>query len=53
MSRSDRSSQVNDAVDDELTDRRHRLLGEMLEDYERTAGPVNEDLVTRYMDLLA
>jgi hypothetical protein len=47
------SSQVNDAVRLELTRRRrHRLLGQMLDEFESTSGPVNEKLVRKYMDLL-
>ena len=48
------SSQVNDAVRLELTRRRrHRLLGEMLDGLESADGPVDEELVRKYMDLLA
>jgi len=47
------SSQVNDAVRLELTRRRrHRLLGEMLDGLESADGPVDEELVRKYMDLL-
>ncbi len=47
------SSQVNDAVRLELTRRRrHRLLGQMLDEFESTSGPVDENLVRKYMDLL-
>ncbi len=47
------SSQVNEAVRLELTRRRrHRLLGEMLSELESTNGPVDEQLVRKYMDLL-
>lgn len=48
------STQVNDAVRIELTRRRrHRLLDEMLAEYERVEGPVDEGLVAKYSDLLA
>jgi len=48
------SSQVNDAVRRELTQRRrHRLLGEMLAELESTDGPVDETLVQKYTELLA
>ncbi len=47
------SSQVNEAVRLELTRRRrHRLLGEMLDGLEATNGPVDEQLVRKYIDLL-
>jgi metal-responsive CopG/Arc/MetJ family transcriptional regulator len=47
------SSQVNDAIREELKRRRrHRLLGEMLDGFAATYGPVNEKLVQKYMDLL-
>lgn len=47
------SSQVNDAVRLELTRRRrHRLLGEMLDGLESADGPVDEELVRKYMVLL-
>jgi metal-responsive CopG/Arc/MetJ family transcriptional regulator len=47
------SSQVNDAIRTELKRRRrHRLLGEMLSDFEKTHGAVEEELVQKYMDLL-
>ena len=47
------SSQVNDAIRAELTHRRrHRLLGEMLDELDRVAGPPDEALVSKYMDLL-
>jgi post-segregation antitoxin (ccd killing protein) len=47
------SSQVNDAIRTELKRRRrHRLLGEMLDDFEKTHGAVDEELVQKYMDLL-
>ncbi len=47
------SSQVNDAVRLELTRRRrHRLLGQMLDEFESTSGPVDENLVRKYTDLL-
>ncbi len=47
------SSQVNDAVRLELTRRRrHRLLGEMLDRFDATSGPVDEALVQKYIGLL-
>ena len=47
------SSQVNDAVRLELTRRRTlRLLGQMLDEFESTSGPVDEKLVRKYLDLL-
>ena len=47
------SFQVNDAIRSELQRRRrHRLLGEMLDTFETTHGPVNEKLVQKYTDLL-
>jgi metal-responsive CopG/Arc/MetJ family transcriptional regulator len=47
------SSQVNDAIRLELTRRRrHRLLGEMLDGFDATSGPVDERLVQKYMELL-
>ena len=47
------SFQVNDAIRSELKRRRrHRLLGEMLDSFEMTHGPVNEKIVQKYMDLL-
>lgn len=47
------SSQVNEAVRLELQRRRrHRLLGEMLDALEATHGPVDEDLVRKYTELL-
>jgi len=48
------SSQVNDAVRLELERRRrHRLLGEMLDELTAAHGPVDERLVRKYADLLA
>jgi len=48
------SSQVNNAVRLELDRRRrHRLLGEMLDELTATHGPVDEKLVRKYADLLA
>ena len=48
------SSQVNDAVRIEFMRRRRRaLLGEMLAEFERTVGPVDEALVAKYTSLLA
>jgi antitoxin CcdA len=47
------STQVNDAVRNELERRRrHRLLGEMLDELEEQDGPVDEALVEKYMLLL-
>jgi antitoxin CcdA len=47
------SSQVNAAVRLELERRRrHRLLGEMLDDLEASHGPVDEKLVRKYLRLL-
>ncbi len=48
------SSQVNEAIRHELERRRrHRLLSEMLADLEATEGPVDEQLVQKYLGLLA
>lgn len=48
------SSQVNEAVRVEFMRRRRRvLLDEMLDEFERSEGPVDEALVDKYMDLLA
>ena len=48
------SAQVNEAVRRELEQRRrNRLLREMLDEWEREEGPVDEELVRKYMDLLA
>jgi post-segregation antitoxin (ccd killing protein) len=48
------STQVNDAVRRELERRRrHRLLGELLDELEAEDGPVDEALVERYVELLA
>ena len=47
------SAQVNDALRAELARRRRqRLLGDLLDDLERSEGPVDERSVARYMDLL-
>jgi post-segregation antitoxin (ccd killing protein) len=47
------SAQVNDAVRSELDRRRqHRLLGDMLDQLDATHGPVDEELVDKYLDLL-
>ena len=47
------SSQVNEAIRVELhRRRRHRLLGEMLDEFDASFGPANEKLVEKYMDLL-
>ena len=48
------SSQVNEAVRIEFMRRRRRvLLDEMLDEFERSEGPVDEALVDKYMELLA
>ncbi|MGH9111040.1 MAG: type II toxin-antitoxin system CcdA family antitoxin [Acidimicrobiales bacterium] len=48
------STQVNEAVRLELDrKRRNRLLREMLDEWEREEGPVDEVLVRKYMDMLA
>lgn len=48
------SSQVNEAVRRELARRRrHNLLAEMLDEFEQSAGPPDEDAVAKYMELLA
>jgi len=47
------SGQVNDALRIELgRRRRHRLLGELLDELAVTEGPVDEALVQRYAELL-
>ena len=47
------SAQVNDAIRSELTQRRRsRLLREMLDNLDQVAGPPDEALVSKYMDLL-
>lgn len=47
------SSQVNEAVRLELQRRRrHRLLGQMLDDLEIEHGPVDESLVRKYAELI-
>ena len=47
------STQINEALRDELARRRrHRLLAEMLDELEAKHGPVDEQLVQKYMDLL-
>jgi post-segregation antitoxin (ccd killing protein) len=47
------SAQVNEAVRNELERRRrHRLLGELLDELEAAHGPVDERLVRKYMELL-
>lgn len=47
------SAQVNDALRHELERRRrHRLLGEMLDDLDAADGPVDEKLVAKYVELL-
>ena len=48
------STQVNEAVRMEIERRRrHRHLGEPLDELEVLHGPVDEALVQRYVDLLA
>lgn len=48
------SAQVNEAVRIDLgRRRRERLLGEMLDELEAAAGPVDERLVAKYVALLA
>ena len=48
------STQVNEAVRMEIERRRrHRHLGELLDELEVLPGPVEEALVQRYVDLLA
>lgn len=48
------SSQVNEAVRVEFTRRRRRArLDEMLDEFERSEGPVDEALVDKYTALLA
>jgi antitoxin CcdA len=48
------SSQVNDAVRVELERRRrHRLLGQMLDELAQVHGIVEEQLVAKYLDLLS
>lgn len=48
------SSQVNEAVRVEFMRRRRRvLLDEMLDEFERNEGPVDEALVSKYVELLA
>jgi len=47
------SAQVNVAVRAELERRRrHRLLGEMLDQLDAELGPVDESLIEQYMELL-
>ena len=47
------STQVNDAIRAELSRRRrHRHLGEFLDSLDAAAGPPDEALVRKYMDLL-
>lgn len=47
------STQVNEAIRAELARRRrHRLLDEMLAEYDTKHGPADEKLVKKYMDLL-
>lgn len=47
------SAQVNAAVRNDLeARRRHRLLGEWLDELDAELGPVDEALVEKYMDLL-
>ena len=48
------STQVNEAVRMEIERRRrHRHLGELLDELEVLLGPVDEALVQRFVDLLA
>ena len=48
------STQVNDAIRAQLERRRRsRLLGEFLDDLEALDGPVDEALVSKYMDILS
>lgn len=48
------SAQVNDALRREVERRRrHRLLGELLDDLTAEEGPVDEALVAKYAALLA
>lgn len=48
------SSQVNGAIRDELARRRRqRLLGELLKDFDRQHGRVDERLILKYLELLA
>ena len=48
------SNQVNEAIRIDLEDRRrHRLLREWLDKLDEELGPVPEELVQKYMDLLA
>lgn len=47
------SAQVNEAIRSELTQRRRsRLLRQMLDELDQAAGPPDEALVSKYMDLL-
>ena len=47
------STQVNDAIRTELRKRRRqRHLGQFLDDLDAEHGPVDEDLVRKYIDLL-
>lgn len=47
------SAQVNDAIRNELVRRRRqRLLGELLAKLDASHGPVDEQLVEHYADLL-
>ena len=48
------STQVNDAIRAQLERRRRsRLLGEFLEDLDALEGPVDEALVSKYLDILS
>ncbi|MEX2659627.1 MAG: type II toxin-antitoxin system CcdA family antitoxin [Acidimicrobiales bacterium] len=48
------STQVNEALRHELERRRrHRLLGELLDELTSSDGPVDEGLVQQYVELLA
>jgi post-segregation antitoxin (ccd killing protein) len=47
------SAQINDAIRAELERRRrHRLLGAMLDELTEAHGPIDEKLVTKYLELL-
>ena len=48
------STQINNALRDEVARRRrHRLLAEWLDEMVAEDGPVDEELVQKYMDLLS
>ena len=47
------SAQINDAIHGDLERRRrHRLLGELIEELERAHGPIPDDELQKYLDLL-